>query len=160
MIDYCKLIPDMHDDQGEPWIDIFGWLSINCKYDQLIASGWLFWPTFFEYNGCILIDMPCKSNYKENYKRLISSGQVERGYVEERLNRMEIADILSRSEDQPLTLEQAKHIGELLKQMWGAKLSIDYPDREFIVSFIVYEEDKADDLKITFCQKESFLIDE
>ncbi len=150
MTDYEELIPEM---QGG-WTSIDGWLYNQGNYELLIACGWLFWPTFSEYKDCII--RITHNDYEGNFGRLTSGGPVERGYVEERLNRLELADIFIGEKD--LNMEQALHLGRLLEQMWRAKLSVDYPGRKFHFSFIVHKEDNAEDLELTFCQDESHPI--
>ena len=149
MADYEALIPEM---QGG-WTTIDSWLFNNGNYELLIACGWLFWPSFVEYRDCII--RITHNDHEENFRRLTSNGPVERGYVEERLNREELADIFCGKD---LNMEQALHIGRLLEQMWQAKLAIDFPDRKFHFSFIVHEEDKVQDLELTFCQDTSYTI--
>jgi len=158
MTDYSSLIPGMRDCDGTPWIDVQNWLYTQGNYEILIACGALFWPTFLEYKDCIVRHSSC-NNYIENYARLTADGPVERGYVEERLNRLEIVDIISPTNPASLSMEQAIHIGELLKQMWQAKLTSEFPNRDFHVSFFVYDGDRVEDLALTFCQKRSYLIE-
>lgn len=150
MTDYEALIPEMRGG----WIDIDSWLFIHGNYELLIACGWLFWPTFAEYKDCII--RITHNDHEGNFVRLTSHGPVERGYVEERLNRIELAGIFMC--EKRLTMEQALHLGKLLEQMWRAKLAVDFPDRTFHFSFMVYEEDTAEDLELTFCQDESYPI--
>jgi hypothetical protein len=150
MTNYEELIPDM---QGG-WTSIDGWLYNHGNYELLIACAWLFWPTFSEYKNCII--RVNHNDYEGNFDRLTSGGPVERGYVEERLNRLVLADIFTG--EKKLTMEQALHTGKLLEQMWRAKLSVDYPGRKFHFSFIVHEDDKVQDLELTFCQDESYSI--
>ena len=147
----------MQHDDASPWKDVENWLYNTGDFDQFIASGAIYWPEFFEYKGCIIRDS-APNNHVANYDRLVSSGQVERGYVEERLNRLEIADIILMPDSKPVSLIQAQHVGRILAQMWKAKLAIDFPDTEFHVSFIEYEDDQVSDLEITFCQAHSFPI--
>jgi hypothetical protein len=150
MTKYEELIPEM---QGG-WTSIDSWLYNQGNYELLIACGWLFWPTFIEYKDCII--RLTHNDYEGNFTRLTSGGAVERGYVEERLNRLEIADIFTADKD--LTKEQALYMGKMLEQMWRAKLAVDYPDRTFHFSFIVHEDDQVQDLELTFCQHESYPI--
>ncbi|MGJ8656796.1 MAG: hypothetical protein ACSHX6_10130 [Akkermansiaceae bacterium] len=150
MVNYEALIPEMRGG----WIDVDGWLYNQGSYELLIACGWLFWPTFIEYKGCII--RITHNDYEGNFGRLTSDGPVQRGYVEERLNRLELGDIFIG--EKSFNMEQALHIGARLEQMWRAKLTVDFPDRKFHFSFIVHEDDNPEDLELTFCQDESYQI--
>ena len=151
MSKYGGLIRGMQPEDGSPWIDVENWLYNKGDYDLFIASGAVYWPDFIEYRGCILRDS-ITNNHVLNYERLTSSGPVERGYVEERLNRLEISDIILTTEEDTISKKQALHIGRTLAQMWKAKLAIDFPDIEFCVSLVEHAEDDISDLEITFCQ--------
>ena len=157
MSKYGNLIPEMQNDDGSDWVDVENWLYNEGTNGILIATGAIYWPDFIVYRDCIIRDSAPR-DHAANFDRLITGGPIERGYVEERLNRLEIADIIQASEGDSLSMEQALYLGRTLEQTWKAKLALDFPNTEFYVSFIVHGEDEVSDLEVTFCQAHTYQI--
>ncbi len=155
MSKYGDLILGMRDSDGSEWVDVENWLHHIGTSESFIAAGAVYWPEFVRYRDCIIRDSD-PNNQAVNFDRLIAGGPVERGYVEERLNRLEIAGIVPSPETTPLSMKQALHLGRTLAQMWKAKLAVDFPDIEFYVSFIEHAEDTVSDLEVTFCQARTY----
>ena len=87
---------------------------------------------------------------EKNFQRLKTIEDVTNSYIEERINHEVIADLFPNVSAP--SKEQALFLGGILKEAWSSKLARDFPDRRFVVSFPIYDEDKVCDYEITFFQ--------
>ena len=116
-----------------------GWLANIGSLGQAIAYAELFWPTFVEHDGCILLSGRFD---QDNFQRWLVATGGDRSAVEGVINHTHILDLFVQHNTEP-TREQVVWLGRLLKEMWQAKLECDFPDRRIVVSF---PEDAGDDL--------------
>ncbi len=107
----------------------------------------LFWPTFVEHDGCVLL-----SSDEKIYREWFDTCGGDRGRVEATMNHRHILDVLPQAIEEP-TRELVLTFGRLLREAWEAKLRRDFPERVFTVSF---PEDYSEDLvdyDVTFWQE-------
>jgi hypothetical protein len=134
----------------EPWAsgdDPAGeWLYVTGSIEQALAYAQLFWPPFVVHEDCVLLDRSV-DGYAPWAERLR-----EKADIEAMLNHRHILDLFhdavgSEPHDWLISL------GRTLKDCWGAKLRLEFPDRRFEVVFD--ETPCADpvDYQITFYQQ-------
>jgi hypothetical protein len=108
------------------------------------------WPDFGEHDGCVF----CKKMDAAGeavYRDWMAQTGGDRRRVETVMNHHHIADLIGGVIESP-SHDVVLAIGRLLRELWTAKLSRDFPDRKFVVSFS--EDYSADvvDYEITFYQ--------
>jgi hypothetical protein len=122
----------------------------------------LFWPRFFEHDGCVFIyrEGPEAQKWlKDSYKSWFKEFKGKKADVEGMINHLHILDILgsrdiNKNSDKPYpTKEQVVYLGRILKNIWECKLKRDFPKKVFKVEF--YEKNITDliDYQMTFYQK-------
>lgn len=142
-----NLIPELQDWNNGQGIDLDGYLSCIGNYELAIAFAHFFWPTFVEHDGCILNGAPDPKNYLD-WKAATNDNKTS---IEALLNHVHILDLFLNVE-QPPTRDQIIYLGRQLQSMWSAKLKLDFPGRNFTVTF---SDDCGDDLveyQVTFYQ--------
>jgi len=108
------------------------------------------WPDFGEHDGCVLFRKMDAEGERIYRDWLVRFGG-DRRRVEAIMNHYHIADILEGVVESP-SHDVVLAFGRFLRELWVAKLSRDFPDRKFVVSF---PEDYSDDVlnyEITFYQ--------
>lgn len=126
-----RLIPEA---RAFEWVDDLtpvGWLANVGSLGQAIAYAELFWPEFVEYDGCILL---ARRLDPANFRQWIEATSGDRRAVEAVINHTHIVDLFVRYEVEP-TREQVVHLGQVLREMWLAKLRAEFPGRAVVVSF-------------------------
>jgi hypothetical protein len=145
---FDDLIPELTDWNNGQRVNILTWLHAVGDYKQAIAYGELYWPTFVEHDGCVFR----ASIDDEVYRTFLEQTGGDKSSTEMVINHIHIIDLFASSDSTP-TLNQALHLGRLIKAMWAAKLIVDYPGRAMIVSFSEDDFDSLLDLEVTFFQK-------
>ena len=75
------------------------------------------------------------------------------GQIESVLNHIHIVDLFSWEKQQDITVDQIRYFGEKLKQMYQTKLKVNFPKKEFEVSFNGNNEfEDIYDYQISFSQ--------
>jgi hypothetical protein len=134
-----RLIPEA---RAFEWVDDLtplGWLANVSSLGQAIAYAELFWPSFVEYDGCILLSSRFN---QDNFASWLAATGGNRQAVEGVINHTHILDLFIRHDSEP-TREQIVWLGRLLREMWQAKLDREFPGRNVVVNF---PEDVGDDL--------------
>ncbi|MES1264375.1 MAG: hypothetical protein ABUU24_01845, partial [Variovorax sp.] len=72
----------------------------------------------------------------ENVEDWLDSTHSNKQQVEATLNHLHILDIQHPGAWSEANEPQLRFLGETLRASWAAKLSIDYPNRSFLVEFI------------------------
>lgn len=108
------------------------------------------WPDFGEHDGCVFykkLDAPGEVIYRDWMAQ--TSGNRQR--VEAIMNHHHIADLIGGVVELP-SHEVVLAVGQLLRELWTAKLSRDFPNRKFVVSFPEDYSSDVVDYEITFYQ--------
>jgi hypothetical protein len=117
----------------DPWEEIHD----HGDADLALAFAHLFWPSFVERQGCVLIEHRAEDcAIAEAFER---SGGDPRA-VEERLNRVALRQEMP-IEDSELEDETFLEVGQIMQRSWRAALAEQFPDREFVVELLGSEED-------------------
>jgi hypothetical protein len=107
------------------------------------------WPSFVEHDDCVIVAarfMP--GNFEEWFEGL----KGDRRAVEAELNHLYILDLFECRDNWP-TRHEILWLAKLVKKLWLAKLTIEFPNRQFIVSFPVDAHDHFHS-RITFHQSD------
>ena len=105
--------------------------------DLALAFGRLFWPTFVERQGCVLIEHRAEeAALAEAFER--SDG--DHRAVEELLNRVALREEMP-IEDSEIEDETLMEVGEIMRRAWTAALAEQFPGREFVIELLDSEED-------------------
>jgi hypothetical protein len=145
---FTELIPELSQWNNGHGIGVQGWLSAMGTYDLTIAFSNLFWPEFFVYDDCIFREDISKKNYLE----WRNSTNGNKTAIESVLNHLHIIDLFPNV-DTTVTIDQIVFIGKKLKDMWQAKLNLDFPDRKITVVFDEINHDDIEGYEITFFQE-------
>lgn len=108
------------------------------------------WPDFTEYDGCVFCHKLDDAD-EQTYRDWLTQLGGDRPRVEAVMNHQHIVDLLEHVVESP-SRDVVLTFGRLMRDLWTAKLSRDFPERRFTVSF---DEDHCDDLvdyEITFFQ--------
>jgi hypothetical protein len=145
--DFATLIPELSRWNNGKGISVDAWISGEGDYEHLVGYSRILWPNFVEYDQCIL-----RAGFsKKSYKGFLQQTKGNRTAVEAVMNHEHVLDLFVNAEPKP-TREMVLYIGRLLKEIWQAKLSRDFPGKAITVSF---PEDYSEDLveyEITFFQ--------
>jgi hypothetical protein len=131
---FVTLIPEMAAWNGGTGIDIDGWLSCSGSLELAIAFSTLFWPRFVEHDGCVLFEGFSAGSF-DGFMRQAKSN---RAGVESVMNHRHLMDLFSHAAGAVVTepsCEQLEYLGSVLRDAWETKLSRDFPNRQFTVSF-------------------------
>jgi hypothetical protein len=143
-----RLIPEAREFDWVSDLTPAGWLYQTGSIGQAIAYAALLWPAFVEYDGCVLLaDRLDPANFRD----WMGSTKGDRRAVEAVLNHTHIADLFCPGGVEP-TREQVVHLGRALRDMWAAKLALDFPGRRFAVTFPEDGCDALVDYQVTFHQ--------
>lgn len=134
-----RLIPEARAFEWVENLTPVGWLANVGSLGQAIAYSELFWPSFVEHDGCVLL---AGRFDHQNFESWLAATNGDRRAVEGVMNHTHILDLFVQHQTEP-TQEQVVWLGRLLKEMWQAKLDREFPGRDIVVSF---PEDAGDDL--------------
>lgn len=131
---------------GKP-VSIETWLSGIGRYDHAIGYASLFWPSFVEIEGCVLLGTEKPAAFDAFMKQ--ANGDKRR--VEAVLNHRHLCDLFSCA---PTANDaQILWLGRKLREMWASKLQRDFPEQHFVVSFQEEFDIEKDNPAITFWQE-------
>jgi len=130
-------------------IDLESWIGCEGRFALAVGYTTVFWPTFVEIGGYVVRS----SVSEDSIKSWASSEGATRQSVEAMVNHEHLADFQylgcpDCSADKLLVL------GNVLKEIYEAKLAYQFPGRKFCVS--LYEPQDPNDLRayeITFWQE-------
>jgi hypothetical protein len=140
-------------DELQAWdngrgIDLESWIACEGRFALAVGYATVFWPEFVELDGHIVRD----GTSPENIATWASQEGATRESVEAVINHLHLSDIQHLycsdcSGDKLLAL------GNVLKEIYEAKLAYRFPDKRFCVSlFIPDEPEDLEGYEITFWQ--------
>jgi hypothetical protein len=132
--------------EGKP-IDPELWLTNIGRYDHAVGYGSLFWPSFVEHDGCIFLG----GRVPETYPKWRAKFGHDIEAIESMLNHRHILDLFPCAPRPKQAL--VAHFGGILKEMWSAKLTRDFPTRQFEIEFADTFDLTVDNPSITFFTK-------
>ncbi|NOU23151.1 MAG: hypothetical protein HOO93_15465 [Methyloglobulus sp.] len=131
-------------------IDLELWIGCEGTFSLAVGYSTVFWPEFVEFESYIL-----SLGFSETSLREFESQQGStRKSVEWVMNHLHIADIQYYG-CKDISKDKIIPLGNVLKQIYEAKLKWQFPDRPCIVEFYVPKnEDELTDYQISFWQKQ------
>ncbi|MDR2187659.1 MAG: hypothetical protein LBE62_06345 [Azonexus sp.] len=146
-IDWNSLIPDLKDWNNGKGIDPESWVGCEGNFRLATAYSLIFWPEFVEMDGMI---------FREGMDRFtlnswLTACDGNKSSVEAVANHLHIQYIhLSCPDASP---ERFVYLGNVLKQIYAAKLAAEFPDRRFVVEFYEPPDQNLGEYQITFYQR-------
>ncbi len=128
-------------------IDLESWIGCEGRFSLAVGYASIFWPAFTLIEGYIL-----PQGVSEGSLRSWEQNGGSRQSIECVINHVHIADIHYGRED--VSIDKLLVLGNVLKEIYEAKLSWQFPDRPCTVEFFI--PDDPDDLKeyqLSFWQK-------
>jgi hypothetical protein len=123
------------------------WIERNARYDHFAIYARILWAEFIEHDDCVFFAKRFnEQNYHEWRKQLDKTG------TETMLNHTHITDLCHNSEFKP-NREIVLHVGRTLKEIWNVKLTHDFPNRKFTVSFPEHDSEDLVSYEVTFFQE-------
>ncbi len=151
-LDYKQLIPELkewEEHNGRPF-NPDDWIGCVGNYDHAIGYITIFWPEFYEYDGCIFVgNIPDEKNYVSWLK----ATKGDKKSVEAVINHVHITDLFQVDQLNPTEL-QIKFIGSKLQDMWLAKAKKEFPSRNISVEFYEGDENDLVEYQVTLFQNE------
>lgn len=126
--DFASLIPDLKAWNDGKGIEPQSWIECVGNYELAAGYSLIFWPDFVRFGGYVLRDGFCE----ESLRGFEVAMDNNRSDIEAIMNHIHIADIHCNVE---ASEAQIRHFGRVLKDIHDVKLSRDFPDLRFEVSF-------------------------
>lgn len=145
-VDFNALVPELRLWDDGAGIDIDTWIESICIPEHAIGYGRLFWPEFVAHDDCVfratMFDAALYSDWMQRLKG-------DRRAVQVVMNHLHIGSLMADDERDP-THEQLMYLGNLLKEIWSAKLARDYPGHTMVVTFEGQNATDLRDYELTF----------
>ena len=119
------------------------------SFDLAIAFTTLFWPSFVEFDGCVLFaDFSTKS-----YTGFMTQCKGDRAAVDSVMNHRHLLDLFADpAVKEKTTAAQMEYLGTVLRDIWDTKLRRDFPEREVRVTFDRGDQRNLLEYIVTFWQ--------
>lgn len=130
-------------------INLEGWVCCEGNFRLAVGYSTVFWPNFVEFENYILVEGYSEEAIREYASQPGNTPKI----VEATNNHLHIADIQYVGCDD-ISKDKIIHLGNILKEIYQAKLSWLFPDKPCVVEF--YQPEDSEDLieyQITFWQK-------
>ena len=137
-VDFNALIPELNYWNNGKGIGIDSWIQCMANHKVLVGCARILWPSFVEHDGCILLG---DSVDEANYQAFLKQANGDKRSVEAVMNHQHVLHLFAT--ELP-TRELVLYVGRLMKEIWQAKLSRDFPNHRITVFF-----PEADDLELT-----------
>jgi hypothetical protein len=147
-IDFSKLIPELGQWNNGDGISVEAWINCMGSFELAIGFSVLFWPYFVEHEGCVFFG----GFSEESYRGFMQACGGDRRRVEAVMNHRHLSDLFCKPEDSA-TEQQLLYLGRVLKDIWQTKLTRDFPERKFVVSFEEGPREDPIEYEITFRQE-------
>lgn len=149
-------IPESMKEELAAWnngngIDLESWVACSGSFALAVGYAAIFWPRIVEHKGYLL---------REGFSEAIlegceSSCQGNRQGIEAVMNHRHITD-LQYVNSPDLARDKVILLGNMLKEMYEAKLAYQFPDRPCEVRFYGPGTDaELDEYEVTFWQKDT-----
>ena len=126
----ADLVPETKLWNNGHGIDFETFAGYHGSFELAIAFGEIFWPAFFEFEGCVFRGESADEQFMKSYKHNLRSLKDDRQAVEMLHNHLHVWDLFpSTAGDPQPTRDQCLYLARLLRETWEAKLSRDFPNR-------------------------------
>jgi hypothetical protein len=129
-IDFAELIPDLPVWNNGRGISVEHWTGCSGSFELAVGYSRLFWPNFVEHEGCVFF----ADFSAESYRGFMERCKGDRRRVEAVMNHRHVFDYFSHAGG-VATQAQILYLGRVLRDIWRTKLTHEFPDRAFVVSF-------------------------
>lgn len=144
--DFTRLVPELPKWNYGRGIDIDAWICCVGNFEHAIGYSRLFWPAFLKHDDAVFF---CDGFSNESYDGFMRQAAGDRSAVERVMNHRHLAALFCDPSLSP-SREQLLYLGDLLQQMWTAKLRRDFPGVPFAVPLFGADSEELMDLEITF----------
>ncbi len=146
-IEWDALIPDLKDWNNGKGADPKAWVACLGNFQLAAAYTLIFWPKFVELDGMV---------FREGMDRFTLDSWLRdcdgnKSRVEATANHLHIQDI-HHFGCEDASIQRLVYLGNILKQIYTAKLAAEFPDRKFIVNFYEPPDQDLYEYQITFYQ--------
>ena len=143
---YSDLIPELKAWNDGKGITAKDWISAVGSIQHAIGYAIIFWPEFITHDGCIF---RADSFNTRNYQKFLIQTAFDKSKVEAVMNHLHILDLFATEN---VTENQVIFLGQILRDMWKAKLAQDFPERVFNIIFSENGHVDLLDYELTFFQ--------
>jgi hypothetical protein len=145
MEDSIKRFNDWKNMWSDPsQMGIMNYISFNVHPEDVLILGYLFFPKFIEFDGCLFF----KDNFSErNYSLWKEKLGDDRSSIEKVMNHVHVYDIFANCTDK-VPDSVFEKVGKLLQFCWSIYLHHEFPNKSVIVSYINDENDYGPTLYI------------
>jgi hypothetical protein len=148
--DFNALVPEMARWNEGRGIDIDSWICCVGTFEHAIGYGRLFWPSFLEHDDAVFF---AQGFAEESYRGFMLQTSNDRRAVERVMNHQHVVRMFGDPSLSP-SRDQLVYLGQLLQEVWAAKLHRDFPTRTFRVDLVGANAIDLEDVQITFQQME------
>ena len=147
-----EIPPSMKDELGA-WnngagIGLEAWVGCEGRFALAVGYATIFWPEFVEFDGYILRKGFSEKSLRGSEKQEGSS----RKSVEWLMNHLHLEDIQHLG-CADISRDKLIFLGNLLKEIYQAKLQWQFPDRPCTVELHIPEGNDFEDYQLSFWQK-------
>lgn len=129
-------------------IDLDTWIGYEGNFSLAVGYTTLFWPSFIELGDYIFFEGVQESNVRQFEQALGSTPQS----VEWVLNHRHLSDF--HGYDKDMSADKIIALGNVLKEIYKAKLKFQFPDKPCVVEFYQPEDKELlDEYQLSFWQK-------
>jgi hypothetical protein len=140
------VLPELRQWSDGKGITIDGYAFTIGRFDHAIGYAHLFWPAFHEHDGCVF-RRPVNIGH---YEEWLSHFAGDRSRVEAMMNHEDLAYLFLSDGYEP-TASVIAHLANVMRDMWAAKLKLEYPGRDFQV--VTSCLDRVVDAQLTFFEQ-------
>lgn len=146
--DWDALIPDLKDWNNGKGIDPESWVGCEGNFRLAAAYSMIFWPEFTELDGMIFRGQMDR----ETLDSWMLGCSGDRRCVEATVNHLHILD-LHHFDCPDASIDRIVYLGNVLKEIYQAKLATQFPDRNVVVEFHEPPDKELRGYQLTFYQR-------
>lgn len=124
--------------------DLLNLLALKSDMDMALAYAMVFWPSFVIFENVVLFEYFDKNTYNEAKKNAKVSSDIEKF-----MNHRHLCEIFGNPYINS-TPDQLNRLGDILKDIWLAKLNRDFPEKSFLFKLTRADENDRFIASITF----------
>jgi hypothetical protein len=145
--DWDVLIPELKRWNNGAGIDPESWVGCEGNFQLAAAYALIFWPSFLEMDGMVFRSRMDRQTL-DSWRRSCSGDPPK---VEAMANHIHLID-LHHQGCPDASLERIIFLGNVLKEIYTAKLAAEFPDRRFVVDFYQPADKDLGEYQLTFYQ--------
>jgi hypothetical protein len=117
-------------DWHEPGLGIWDYLRYRCDIDLAATFGTLFWPSFVEINGCIVLE---ERSSEEQVAQWLDHFAGDRMQTELMVNHTHVYDLFPGTGDEATDAALSAFLAHVLERTWACALREAYPEADFSI---------------------------